>query len=207
MSNLNEKAAELIEDMKHMASLHRTNGDTAAADEFACGADLVRQLMEENEALSHWRDLALQFDNHRMAALWHLKRLVVDPQSQSCAELFLREPPMAAHEVVVERDQLKADVERLNAELDEAKQFQPIGEACLANRDTLRASLGLKLGDNLHEHVEALRKDAGRYQWLRDKSQAVHQFYLSVPLWFTGVRFRTQDVDNAIDAMSKGEQP
>ena len=53
---------------------------------------------------------------------------------------------------------------------------------------------------------EALRKDAERYRWLRDKSEAVHQFYLSVPLWFTGVRFRPQDVDNAIDAMGKGEQ-
>ncbi|MBW8127507.1 MULTISPECIES: hypothetical protein [Pseudomonas] len=54
---------------------------------------------------------------------------------------------------------------------------------------------------------KALRKDSDRYQWLRDKSEAVHQFYLSVPLWFTGVRFRAQDVDNAIDAMSMGEQP
>ena len=51
-----------------------------------------------------------------------------------------------------------------------------------------------------------LRKDADRYQWLRDKSEAVHQFYLSVPLWFKGVRFRAQDVDKAIVAMSKGEQ-
>lgn len=54
---------------------------------------------------------------------------------------------------------------------------------------------------------KSLRKDADRYQWLRDRSEAVHQFYLSVPLWFTGVRFRAQDVDEAIDAMSKGEQP
>lgn len=54
---------------------------------------------------------------------------------------------------------------------------------------------------------KSLRKDAGRYQWLRDRSEAVHQFYLSVPLWFTGVRFHAQDVDEAIDAMSKGEQP
>lgn len=55
------------------------------------------------------------------------------------------------------------------------------------------------------DEVEALRKDADRYQWLRDKSDAVHQFYLSVPLWLAGVRFRPQDVDSAIDAMSKGD--
>jgi hypothetical protein len=47
--------------------------------------------------------------------------------------------------------------------------------------------------------VEGLRKDSGRYRWLRDKSESVHQFFL-------GVRFRAQDVDKAIDAMSKGEQ-
>lgn len=60
--------------------------------------------------------------------------------------------------------------------------------------------------DQLKSESEALRKDAERYQWLRDRSESVHQFYLSVPLWFTGVRFRAQDVDKAIDAMSKGEQ-
>lgn len=54
---------------------------------------------------------------------------------------------------------------------------------------------------------EALRKDADRYQWLRDKSEAINQFYLSVPLWFSGVRFRKEDVDSGIDAaMGKGEQ-
>jgi hypothetical protein len=39
-------------------------------------------LREELAVLQHWRDLALQFDNHRMAALWHLKALL---QSQEHA--------------------------------------------------------------------------------------------------------------------------
>ena len=47
---------------------------------------------------------------------------------------------------------------------------------------------------------EALRKDAARYQWLRDKSESVHPFYLSTPIWFTGVRFCKVDVDSSIDA-------
>lgn len=34
--------------------------------------------LEEVEALKNWRGLALQFDNHRMKALWHLKALVSD---------------------------------------------------------------------------------------------------------------------------------
>lgn len=61
--------------------------------------------------------------------------------------------------------ELIAEIERLNAELDKAIEFQPIGEACLANRDNLRASLGLKLGENLHEHVEALRKNSDRWEF------------------------------------------
>lgn len=52
----------------------------------------------------------------------------------------------------------------------------------------------------LSDECESLRKDADRYQWLRDKSESVHQFYLSTPIWFAGVRFRKEDVDNSIDA-------
>jgi hypothetical protein len=55
--------------------------------------------------------------------------------------------------------------------------------------------------------VESLRKDAARYQWLRDKSESVHSFYLSVPIWFSSVRFRKEDVDSSIDtAIGNGEQ-
>ncbi|WP_448645359.1 hypothetical protein [Pseudomonas mediterranea] len=100
---------------------------------------------------------------------------------------------------------LKKEIERLQSELDKAIEFQPIGEACLANRDTLRESLGLKRGENLHEHVEALRKDAERYRWLRDNSESVHQFYLSTPIWFTGVKFSKENVDSTIDAAMREE--
>ena len=54
---------------------------------------------------------------------------------------------------------------------------------------------------------QALRKDAERYRWLRDKSESGHSFYLSVPLWLSGIRFRKEDVDTGIDtAMGNGEQ-
>lgn len=45
-----------------------------------------------------------------------------------------------------------------------------------------------------------LEKNAARYIWLRDKSESIHQFYLSTPIWFTGVKFNPQNVDNTIDA-------
>lgn len=59
----------------------------------------------------------------------------------------------------------------------------------------------------LIEEIQALRKEAERYRWLRDKSESGHSFYLSVPLWLSGIRFRKEDVDTGIDtAMGNGEQ-
>ena len=55
--------------------------------------------------------------------------------------------------------------------------------------------------DQLKVENESLRKDAGRYRWLRDKSEAIHSFYMSVPLWLSGVRFRQADVDGYIDSV------
>ena len=55
--------------------------------------------LEEVEALKHWRDLALQFDNHRMKALWHLKTLVSDGAHYDAAEAFLTEPPVPPSEL------------------------------------------------------------------------------------------------------------
>jgi hypothetical protein len=48
--------------------------------------------------------------------------------------------------------------------------------------------------------IERLRADAERYRWLRDKSVPPHNFYLSVPVEFDGVRYTPAEVDAAIDA-------
>lgn len=55
--------------------------------------------LEEVEALKHWRDLALQFDNNRMKALWHLKTLVSDGAHYDAAAAFLAEPPVPASDM------------------------------------------------------------------------------------------------------------
>lgn len=58
--------------------------------------------------------------------------------------------------------------------------------------------------DDSAETLESMRKDAERYRWLRDSSQSIHPFYLSVPIWFTGVKFAKEGVDSSIDdAMAK----
>ena len=48
--------------------------------------------------------------------------------------------------------------------------------------------------------VERLREDAARYRWLRDESCPPHNFYVSVPDEFKGVRYSAHEVDTYIDA-------
>lgn len=73
-----------------------------------------------------------------------------------------------------------------------------------ANRsaETLHEVIGrLKTERDAAEQRNAeLEKNAARYIWLRDKSESVHQFYLSTPIWFTGVKFNPENVDSTIDA-------
>jgi hypothetical protein len=88
-----------------------------------------------------------------------------------------------------DRDQLKAENEALRAKLESP---DPI----------LIQSLDSAIAD-----YEQLEKNAKRYQWLRDKSESIHQFYLSTPIWFTGVKFSKENVDSTIDAaMGEGDQ-
>ena len=47
---------------------------------------------------------------------------------------------------------------------------------------------------------DKLEADAARYRWLRDQSVPPHNFYLSVPDEFAGVRYQPEDVDAYIDA-------
>lgn len=46
----------------------------------------------------------------------------------------------------------------------------------------------------------ALEADAARYRWLRDVSVPPHNFYLSVPNEFAGIRYQAHEVDAYIDA-------
>lgn len=68
-------------------------------DRLAAQSELAA-LREELADMQHWRDLALQFDNHRMTALWHLKTLAVNPSYAPAVSEFLASPPLPASEVV-----------------------------------------------------------------------------------------------------------
>lgn len=82
-------------------------------------------------------------------------------------------------------------------------------KAVKAFRDEVVRLFGCDVGmaKSLISEIQQLRKEAERYRWLRDKSESGHSFYLSVPLWLSGIRFRKEDVDNGIDkAIGNGEQ-
>ena len=67
---------------------------------------LREELAEETEAAENWRRLALQFDNHRMQAIGHLKA-VTNPAAHfdkyKAAKAFLSAAPLAGEEVLAQR--------------------------------------------------------------------------------------------------------
>ena len=70
------------------------------------------ELAEETEAAENWRRLALQFDNHRMQAIGHLKA-VTNPAAcfdkYKAAKAFLSAPPLGGEEVLAQRIAALAD--------------------------------------------------------------------------------------------------
>lgn len=101
--------------------------------------------LEEVEALKHWRDLALQFDNHRMSALWHLKTLVSDGAHYDAAAAFLAEPPIPQSELqqrLTAADERVDVLEGLVGEVLDAIGREPLDlDAVLRLRARMRAAL------------------------------------------------------------------
>lgn len=108
-----------------------------------------------------------------------------------------------------ERDELRAEIaglktgyeayERVNAELR---------AECEAMRSKFENPdpILIQCMDSAIAEQEQLESDAKRYRWLRDESESIHQFYLSTPIWFTGVKFSKENVDSTIDAAMSKEQ-
>lgn len=119
-------------------------------------------------------------------------------ETEANADFIASANPTAILALIAENELLSTKISaihssanRWEAGYDEGRRMGT--KTALAERDQLKAE------------NEALHKDAERYRWLRDKSESIHQFYLSVPIWFSGVRFRAVDVDNAINVMISGE--
>ena len=68
--------------------------------------DMVQDVVAERETCGHWRRLALQFDGHRISALWWLKALVNSPDDKELVEKareFLQQPPLSGEEELAKR--------------------------------------------------------------------------------------------------------
>lgn len=104
-----------------------------------------------------------------------------------------------AQEILAERDQLRAEVAGLKTGYEA---YERVNAELKAEVGALRG-----LTETAQKGAELLSKDAERYRWLRDSSESIHQFYLSTPIWFTGVKFSKESVDSTIDAaLGQGEQ-
>lgn len=75
--------------------------------------DALRAELDDAEV---WRGLAIQFDAHRMQALWHLRTLISSADHADTARAFVAAPPLAGHEVVNERDALRARLAEIDAQ-------------------------------------------------------------------------------------------
>lgn len=122
-----------------MAKLNKETLRTACQDNpgqtIALGTDDVLALLDElddaledSSAGEHWRNLGLQFDAHRMQALWHLKALLQSREHESVAHDFLDSAPAQGGDLHAELEILRAEVETLQARLKASQLFRPAQE-------------------------------------------------------------------------------
>jgi len=66
--------------------------------------DTVDPASSEYDAETTWRRLALQFDGHRMQAMWHLKTLLHSPEEHRLKALaFVSAPPLSGEVILDSR--------------------------------------------------------------------------------------------------------
>lgn len=146
---------EIVERAERTVSRMLGEGDQHAA---AAIRELLEELVEETEAADNWRGLALQFDNHRMQALGHLK-VVVNPgavfDAYKAARAFLNAPPLDGEEVLAQQLAERAATPAADAGNPASKLSVPVGlpepvpsGMCLVNAGALQMV------------INALRRDA-----------------------------------------------
>ncbi len=78
--------------------------DQVLADKIvAMVANEAKPMAATKDPAAEWRRLALQFDGHRMQALWHLNALLNDPGHADHVKAFLSEPPLGGEKVLAQR--------------------------------------------------------------------------------------------------------
>lgn len=78
-------------------------------------------LQAELKHAKEWRDLAMQFDRHRMSAISLLRALLDGTATEQDCHEFLRAPPLSALEITERVETQQAECEKLKSELDSHK--------------------------------------------------------------------------------------
>ena len=183
------RIAELEAQLSAIA--HTAEGATAQTE------TLLAELAEKTEAADNWRRLALQFDNHRMQALGHLKA-VLHPDSSvdeyKTAELFLKASPLDGESVLAQRiAKLSAAATQAQADALDVERWMGIGKAIE------RACADLPEETQI---IVSLEKDAGTVT-LIDQDGNEHENF-STDYGFAGVLNEAIDAAIAAQAKQKG---
>lgn len=105
----------------------------------------VEALREDVEAGEQWRALALQFDRHRMSAIWHLKALLGSAEHAGAAHDFLDAPPVQGNVLWAEIEALRKDAARWNWYAPQVGKY--VGEGIDAVNAEVDAAMAAKEGD------------------------------------------------------------
>lgn len=154
---------------------------------------LRAELAEEIEAAENWRRLALQFDNHRLQALGHLKAILHQDSSvdeYKTAELFLKAPPLDGESVLAQRIAELSATTQAQADAQDTDRWMGIGKAIQ------RACADLP---EETEIIVSLEKGAGTVT-LIDQDGNEHKNF-STDYGFAGVL--NEAIDTAIAAQAK----
>lgn len=114
-------------------------------------AQLLRPVELPDETDMKWRDLALQFDGHRMQAISLLKMIINDASDDQYLSVrnFLKSGPLPGEEVLQNRIAEIAEVQRLNATA------QPVSDCILKIADGLESLLWPNMGDGNRALIQA----------------------------------------------------
>lgn len=114
--------------------------------------ELEEYAKDEAETLDQWRNLAMQFDRHRMQALGHLRAVMGNPGSRHeiDARQFLEAGPMAGEKALAERLaalplQALSREKLLRAEVDARYIFGDGGQAVLDVIEWYAATVALAI--------------------------------------------------------------
>jgi hypothetical protein len=132
----------------------------AAALEFWKAIENLSPVYVQVKENKQWRDLALQFDNHRMQAMSHLKLLLEETQlHKEEATLFVSAPPLAGEEVLKQR--LKEMFEKTVNENKEIKR-RVVSAAIRAEDGTVL--MGIRhYSQDMYDQM-AVRKDGEQFR-------------------------------------------